>query len=148
MPRPVRASSEASPSRSGRARMRALAIERVEQGQDLADDEQLDQADDQARARSGPAPISVAAPNGRKTAEKTAASRTSLSSEAKTSVASERPGRLQQHALVDHREFEVRVGVVDRVVAGLGDDDDRQRRRREQVGRPEQPDPLPDAERR
>ena len=34
---------------------------------------------------------------------------------------------LEQRPLVDHRQLEVRVGVVDRLPAGLGDDDERER---------------------
>ncbi len=37
---------------------------------------------------------------------------------------------LEQHALVDHRQLEVGVRVVDRLVPGLGDGDDRERARR------------------
>ena len=40
------------------------------------------------------------------------------------------PGVLEQRPLVDHRQLEVRVGVVDRLAPRLGDDDERERRRR------------------
>ena len=44
---------------------------------------------------------------------------------------------LQHHALVDHGQLEVRVRVVHRLVAGLGDSDDGERRSAEQQRRGE-----------
>ena len=52
----------------------------------------------------------------------------------------------EQHALVKHGEFEVGVGIVDRMMTRLGDDDDREGRRGEEVGGAEQADALLDAE--
>ena len=48
-------------------------------------------------------------------------------------------GVLEQRPLVDHRQLEVRVGVVDRLAAGLGDDDEREgdRAERERRARPD-----------
>ena len=48
-------------------------------------------------------------------------------------------GVLEQRALVDHRQLEVRVGVVDGLAAGLGDHDERERDRaeRERRARPD-----------
>ena len=61
---------------------------------------------------------------------------------------------LEHHRLVDHRELEVRGGVVDRDAAGLGDHDDEQSREGEQVGGAERdagsqlgPHERPEAER-
>ena len=74
-------------------------------------------------------------PTGRNAAANRPATRTSLSSAAYMRIASRGPGGLEQHALVDHRQLEVGVRVVDRLVAGLGDGDDRERAGGEQERR-------------
>ena len=52
-------------------------------------------------------------------------------------MASWGPGVLEQHALVDHGQLEVRIGVVDRDAAGLGNSHHQQRAQGEQARRTE-----------
>ena len=123
-PATIRAARPAAPtpSRRGTSRIRIFARERLEQGKCRA------QSTTSTTGSVGELPPDVVAGGG---------ARPALRARARASAARRRPlqigevaaGVFEQRALVDHRQLEVRVGVVDRLPPGLGDDDQRERDR-------------------
>ena len=126
-----------APSRPGRARIRSLAIAGVEERRATGRDDELDQRDRQRRRRAAGSELVAGGAERQEDRDEQPDDDDQLELRG---VGQQRqpPARgLEQHALVDHRQLEVRVRVVDRLVAGLGDGDDRERGGGEQERRGE-----------